>query len=241
MISAGIFGGLAIGVSAWYQGVIGAAASDAQAETGKGFGNYLMALGIIETVAAVRHGVHHRRHQAAGAITEPDMDLQSLFAERIGGARFGLVERDLQVREDQAREGRGARRRGRTSNCSISAWASRTRWRPAPIREALKKAVDDPANRGYADNGIREFKVAAARIHARVLRRARTSTRTRRSTTASARSRRWRMLPLCFINPGDVALVTVPGYPVLATHTRYLGGEVVKVPLLHGERVLSRT
>jgi V/A-type H+-transporting ATPase subunit K len=51
MVSAGIFGGLAIGVSAWYQGVIGAAASDAQAETGKGFGNYLMALGIIETVA----------------------------------------------------------------------------------------------------------------------------------------------------------------------------------------------
>jgi V/A-type H+/Na+-transporting ATPase subunit K len=51
MISAGIFGGLAMGVSAWYQGVIGAAAADAQAETGKGFGNYLMALGIIETVA----------------------------------------------------------------------------------------------------------------------------------------------------------------------------------------------
>ena len=51
MISAGLFGGWAIGVSAWFQGVIGAAASDAQAETGKGFGNYLMALGIIETVA----------------------------------------------------------------------------------------------------------------------------------------------------------------------------------------------
>lgn len=50
-IAAGLFGGAAIGVSAWYQGVIGAAASDAQAETGKGFGNYVMALGIIETVA----------------------------------------------------------------------------------------------------------------------------------------------------------------------------------------------
>jgi len=50
-IAAGLFGGWAIGVSAWYQGVIGAAASDAQAETGKGFGNYVMALGIIETVA----------------------------------------------------------------------------------------------------------------------------------------------------------------------------------------------
>lgn len=51
MIAAGIFGGTAMGISAWYQGVIGAAAADAQAETGKGFGNYLMALGIIETVA----------------------------------------------------------------------------------------------------------------------------------------------------------------------------------------------
>ena len=51
MISVGIFGGIAIGLSAWYQGVIGAAAADAQGETGKGFGNYLMGLGIAETVA----------------------------------------------------------------------------------------------------------------------------------------------------------------------------------------------
>jgi len=33
------------------QGKAGAAASDAMAETGKGFGNYLMVLGVIETVA----------------------------------------------------------------------------------------------------------------------------------------------------------------------------------------------
>ncbi|MFC1704277.1 V-type ATP synthase subunit K [Candidatus Omnitrophota bacterium] len=49
--SAGILGGMAIGLSAWMQGKAGAAASDALAETGKGFGNYLMVLGIIETVA----------------------------------------------------------------------------------------------------------------------------------------------------------------------------------------------
>jgi V/A-type H+-transporting ATPase subunit K len=48
---AGIFGGAALGVSAWYQGKAGAAAADALAETGKGFTNYLMVLGIIETVA----------------------------------------------------------------------------------------------------------------------------------------------------------------------------------------------
>ena len=51
MLGIGMFGGIAIGLSAWYQGIIGASASDALAETGKGFGNYLMALGIIETVA----------------------------------------------------------------------------------------------------------------------------------------------------------------------------------------------
>ncbi len=51
MVCAGLFGGAAIGVSAWGQGVIGASASDAMSETGKGFGNYLMALGVIETIA----------------------------------------------------------------------------------------------------------------------------------------------------------------------------------------------
>ena len=47
----GILGGLAMGVSAWMQGKAGAGASDALAETGKGIANYLMVLGIIETVA----------------------------------------------------------------------------------------------------------------------------------------------------------------------------------------------
>ena len=47
----GIFCGIAIGLSALMQGKAGAAASDAMGETGKGFGNYIVILGIIETVA----------------------------------------------------------------------------------------------------------------------------------------------------------------------------------------------
>jgi len=47
----GLFGGLAMGFSAWMQGRAAAGASDAYAETGKGFGNYIMILGVIETVA----------------------------------------------------------------------------------------------------------------------------------------------------------------------------------------------
>jgi LL-diaminopimelate aminotransferase len=40
------------------------------------------------------------------------------------------------------------------------------------------------------------------------------------------------MLPAVFINPGDVTLMTVPGYPVAGTHTAYYGGEVYQLPLL---------
>jgi len=47
----GIMGGMAMGASAYMQGKAGAGAADALAETGKGFTNYLIVLGIIETVA----------------------------------------------------------------------------------------------------------------------------------------------------------------------------------------------
>jgi V/A-type H+/Na+-transporting ATPase subunit K len=51
VLGAGIIGGIAMGMSAWFQGKAGAAGSDALGETGQGFGNYLTTLGIVETVA----------------------------------------------------------------------------------------------------------------------------------------------------------------------------------------------
>ncbi len=48
---AGVFGGIAMGVSAWLQGRAAAGACDAFGETGKGFANDLTVLGIVETVA----------------------------------------------------------------------------------------------------------------------------------------------------------------------------------------------
>jgi V/A-type H+-transporting ATPase subunit K len=47
----GVFGGLAIGLSAWMQGKTAANACDALAETGKGTANYFIVIGIVETVA----------------------------------------------------------------------------------------------------------------------------------------------------------------------------------------------
>ncbi|MBN2450004.1 MAG: V-type ATP synthase subunit K [Lentisphaeria bacterium] len=51
LLMAGVAGGMAMGFSAWMQGRAAAGAADALAETGKGFANYMIALGIIETVA----------------------------------------------------------------------------------------------------------------------------------------------------------------------------------------------
>ncbi len=51
LLGAGIFGGIGMGMSAWFQGAAGAAASDALTSTGKGFSNYLIILGLVESVA----------------------------------------------------------------------------------------------------------------------------------------------------------------------------------------------
>lgn len=47
----GAFCGAAIGLSAYFQGKCAACACDAMGETGKGFGNYMIILGMTETVA----------------------------------------------------------------------------------------------------------------------------------------------------------------------------------------------
>ncbi|NQT00027.1 MAG: V-type ATP synthase subunit K [Candidatus Omnitrophica bacterium] len=47
----GVLCGIAMGLSALMQGKAGAVAADAMGETGKGFGNFIVVLGIVETVA----------------------------------------------------------------------------------------------------------------------------------------------------------------------------------------------
>jgi V/A-type H+-transporting ATPase subunit K len=51
ILGVGIFSGLAMAASAVFQGKAGAAASDAFGETGKGFVNFIMVVGLCETVA----------------------------------------------------------------------------------------------------------------------------------------------------------------------------------------------
>lgn len=155
------------------------------------------------------------------------MNMQKLFAERIGGAAFG--ESGAIYKFEKIKRAKTAARQAHPELELLDFGVGEPdQPAPSPIRRALKKAVDDPANRGYSDNGIREFKVAAGRYMKEFfgvgdLDPDREINHSIGSKAALA------ALPLCFINLGDVTLATVPGYPVLATHTRYLGGEVVKV------------
>ncbi|GHV27917.1 ATP synthase subunit K [Spirochaetia bacterium] len=51
ILGIGVFAGIAIGGSAIAQGKCSAAACDAFGETGQGFGNYMLVVGLCETVA----------------------------------------------------------------------------------------------------------------------------------------------------------------------------------------------
>jgi V/A-type H+-transporting ATPase subunit K len=51
LMGVGIFSGMAIGASAFAQGLCSASGCDAYGETGQGFGNYMLVVGLCETIA----------------------------------------------------------------------------------------------------------------------------------------------------------------------------------------------
>ena len=164
------------------------------------------------------------------------MDLQSLFAERIGGQAFG-TKNEIYKFEKIKRAKDAARAERPDVEMLDFGVGEPDQMAPAPIREALKSAVDDPANRGYADNGVAEFRIAAAKYMNTFFGVSDLDPNTEINHSIGSKSA-LALLPLCFVNPGDYVIQTVPGYPVLATHAKYLGGEVHNLPLSVGRGFL---
>lgn len=99
------------------------------------------------------------------------------------------------------------------------------------VVKSLAEEAGKPANRWYADNGIPEFQCAAAEYLEKIY--GLKGLNPKENIVHGIGSKPvLAMLPVCFINPGDVLLTTVPGYPVTGTYTKYLGGEVYNLPLL---------
>ena len=153
---------------------------------------------------------------------------QKIFAERIGGARYGKSTKIYKFERIKRAKREALALHPDLTLLDFGIGENDDRAHEL-IRAAMKREVDNIENRGYADNGIPEFKEAAARFMAEIfqvdLDPATQILHTIGSKSALA------MLPYVFINPGDVTLTTVPGYPVAGTHTRYLGGEVYELKL----------
>ncbi|MBP1582332.1 MAG: LL-diaminopimelate aminotransferase [Victivallales bacterium] len=158
-----------------------------------------------------------------------DSYLQSLFAERIGGNKFG---KDTTIYKfEKIKRAKAAAKQRRPDLPLIDMGVGEPDDMAFPeVVSALATEAAKLENRFYSDNGCQEFKNAVAEymqeLYGVTLDPATEINHSIGSKSALS------LLPSCFINPGDITIMTVPGYPVLGTWTKYLGGEVVNLPLL---------
>jgi LL-diaminopimelate aminotransferase len=158
-----------------------------------------------------------------------DPYFQALFADRIGGMAYGKSN-EIYKFEKIKRAKRKALADHPDRQLLDFGIGENDSMADGRVREALTVEANRPENRGYMDNGPAEYKQAVARFMQRQfsveLDLATEINHCIGSKTALS------MLPACFINPGDITMMTVPGYPVAGTHTRYYGGTVYRLPLL---------
>jgi LL-diaminopimelate aminotransferase len=153
---------------------------------------------------------------------------QHLFADRVGGANYGKGTTIYKF-EKIKRAKRAALAAHPERQLLDFGIGENDDLADPVVRETLKREVDRVENRGYADNGIAAFKESAANFMRKVF-DVRLDPATEVNHAIGSKPA-LAMLPAVFINPGDVTLMTVPGYPVAGTHTAYYGGEVYKLPL----------
>lgn len=103
---------------------------------------------------------------------------------------------------------------------------------PKFIIDRMGSAMADPKNHRYPfDEGVPEFRRQAA---AWMRRRFGVSVDAdRQMITLIGSKEGLAKLPLAVLNPGDVALVPQPGYPVYNAASIFAGGQVVFMPLTH--------
>jgi LL-diaminopimelate aminotransferase len=158
-----------------------------------------------------------------------DPYFQRLFSRRIGGASYGKgteiykFERIKRAKRKAVAEHpeRPLIDFGIGENDEMAAES---------VRRVMAQEINKPENRGYADNGIMAFREAVARFMAREF-----GVQLNPATEinhAIGTKPALAMMPAVFIDPSDVTLMTVPGYPVAGTYTKYFGGDVYSLPLL---------
>ena len=161
--------------------------------------------------------------------------LQSTFSERIGGANYGKGAAIYKF-EKIKRAKRAALEEFPERELLDFGIGENDDMAPEAVRATLSEAASEPNNRGYADNGILEFKEAAASFMKREF-GVELDSETEINHAMGCKSA-LTIVPGLFIDRGDITLMTVPGYPVSGNHTKYYGGEVFELPLLEKNNFL---
>lgn len=156
--------------------------------------------------------------------------IQNLFAERIGGSGYGKGTAIYKFEKIKRAKRAALAANPGAELIDMGVGEPDEMALPRSVN-ALIKAVNKPENRGYADNGGQEYKDAAARWLKNVCGVNGIDPTTMICHSIGSKAA-LSILPACFINPGDVALMTTPGYPVFGTHAKYYGGTVHNLPLL---------
>lgn len=164
--------------------------------------------------------------------------IQHLFAERIGGSQFGLKD-ELYKFEKIKRAKRESMSKNPNRQLIDLGVGEPDAMADEQVLEVLQTEAKKPENRYYADNGILELKKAAATYLKEVFGVDDLDAETEINHVIGSKSA-LAMIPTAFINPGDITLMPTPNYPVLGTHTKYLGGEVVHLPLLEENSFLPQ-
>jgi LL-diaminopimelate aminotransferase len=158
------------------------------------------------------------------------------IAERLGGQKFGKSTEIYKF--ELIKRAKAAAKKEHPDIPLIDMGVGEPDWPADPlVVQTLAQEAGKSENRWYADNGIQEFQEAAARYLHQVYGITGLNP-TEHIIHGIGSKPMLAILPICFINPGDILLTTIPGYPVTATYTKYLGGEVYTLPLLESNSFL---
>lgn len=155
--------------------------------------------------------------------------IHKLIAERIGGNKFGK-ETTIYKFEKIKKEKQKAQNNHPNMKIIDMGVGEPDAMADEQIIKELSKQAEKWENRGYTGNGIFEFKQAAAQYIKNVYRISDIDPETEICHSIGSKSA-LAMIPQAFINPDDVTLITVPGYPVMGTMTNWMGGKVYELPL----------
>ena len=162
--------------------------------------------------------------------------IQSLFADRLGGNQFG---KDTKIYKfEKIKRAKRAAQDANPGKVLFDMGVGEPDEMADPgVIKTLQLEAEKPENRGYTDNGVDEFKIAACKYMENIFGVKGLEPEKHVNHTIGSKPG-LAMTPAIFINPGDIILMTVPGYPVMGTHAQYLGGEVVNLPLTEANNFL---